>query len=245
MLQLREHAEGDGAPQHGAVCRRGDPAPPRQVQRVGRPLVADGHTRRAGDAGALVAGACIAMTTKTLDTTTIIPLSGGRSQIVFRGGDGPPLVFLHGGGGIVDRPPAARRRSASATRSSRRLRPGSTTWTSSTTSANMHDLAIHYDDLFDALGLDGVPVVGHSFGGMVGRRARGALSEAVSSRLVLIAPVGLWNDEYPVDRLLRALPDAAAGPAVRRHLAPAAQAMLAGRRRRAGRRGARRRSCEV
>src|SRR5439155_14782474 len=50
-----------------------------------------------------------------------------------------------------------------------------------------------------SLGLNGVPVVGHSFGGMVAAELAAHVPSRVS-RLVLAAPLGLWNDdEQPAD----------------------------------------------
>ncbi len=135
------------------------------------------------------------MTTKTLDKTTII-LRGGQEQIVFRGGDGPALVWLHPANGIVDNHPLVdalcERFSVVAP-----LAPGFNDLKELDDVRNIHDLAIRYDDVFDALGLEGATVIGHSFGGMVAAELAAHYPKRVD-RLVLLAPVGLWNDEYPV-----------------------------------------------
>ena len=70
---------------------------------------------------------------------------------------------------------------------------------------DVHDLALHYDDLFDELGLDGATVVGHSLGGMVAAELAAHVPHRVA-RLVLIAPVGLWNDDEPMADLFTAFP---------------------------------------
>jgi pimeloyl-ACP methyl ester carboxylesterase len=62
---------------------------------------------------------------------------------------------------------------------------------------DVHELAMYYDDLFGLLGLRGVACVGHSFGGMVAAELAAHYPERVS-KLVLCAPVGLWNADYPV-----------------------------------------------
>ena len=62
------------------------------------------------------------------------------------------------------------------------------------------------DELFEALGLDGVPVIGHSFGGMMALEVA-AHRPALVSRLVLIAPVGLWRDDAPIASYMLMAPD--------------------------------------
>ncbi len=61
----------------------------------------------------------------------------------------------------------------------------------------VHDLALHYDALFDALGLDRITLVGHSFGAMIAAEICRALSARVE-KLVLLSPFGLWRDDHPV-----------------------------------------------
>jgi pimeloyl-ACP methyl ester carboxylesterase len=59
------------------------------------------------------------------------------------------------------------------------------------------DLVLYYNDLLDALGLPAVRMVGHSFGGMVATEVAANNPERVS-KLVLIAPIGLWRDDTPI-----------------------------------------------
>jgi len=67
------------------------------------------------------------------------------------------------------------------------------------------ELVLFYDELLDGLGLDAVDVVGHSFGGMVAAELAANNPER-ATKLVLIAPIGLWRDDAPI-------PDMAATPA--------------------------------
>jgi pimeloyl-ACP methyl ester carboxylesterase len=70
---------------------------------------------------------------------------------------------------------------------------------------DVHDVALYHDDLLGSLGLGPVPVVGHSFGGMVAAELAAHVPGRVS-HLGLIAPYGLWRDDQPVADLLAAFP---------------------------------------
>ncbi len=74
------------------------------------------------------------------------------------------------------------------------------------------DLVLYHYELFDALGLEAPMVVGHSFGGMVAAEVA-ATDPTRVSKLVLIAPFGLWRDDAPIP-LVAALP----GPEVARRI---------------------------
>lgn len=69
------------------------------------------------------------------------------------------------------------------------------------------DLVLVYDELLDGLGLQSVPVVGSSFGGMMACELAALRPERVS-KLVLIAPIGLWREDHPVTQyMLLSQPD--------------------------------------
>ena len=55
------------------------------------------------------------------------------------------------------------------------------------------DLVLCYDELLQALGLEGAVLVGHSFGGMLACELAAAYP-ARARRLALIAPLGFWRD---------------------------------------------------
>jgi len=125
-----------------------------------------------------------------------VALPGGRQQTVYRAGDGPPLVWLHGLNGvegdarIIDR--LAEQHQVLAP-----LAPGFTDLDELLAIRDIHDLALHYDDLLDALQLDTATVVGHSFGAMIAAELAAHFPKRID-KLVLISPLGLWNDAYPV-----------------------------------------------
>ena len=132
----------------------------------------------------------------TLLERETLALPGGRSQVVFRGGGGPPLVWLHAANGIDDLHPLVNALQSRFTVIAP-LAPGFDDQADLDGVDDVHELAMHYEELLDALGLDEATVVGHSFGGMIGAELAAHYPQRVR-RLVLIAPVGLWNDDYPV-----------------------------------------------
>jgi pimeloyl-ACP methyl ester carboxylesterase len=165
------------------------------------------------------------LTIATLVDDTV-ELPAGRSQTVFRGGEGAPIVFLHAGGGLLPEDPLlvglARSRSIVAP-----IAPGFADLADLDEIRDVHELAMHYDDLLEALGLDGVPVIGHSFGGMTAAELASHYPRRVS-QLVLIAPIGLWNDDYPVADFFATLPNELPELLFADVSHPAAQAMYTG-----------------
>nr|QRD81000.1 lipolytic protein [uncultured bacterium] len=62
---------------------------------------------------------------------------------------------------------------------------------------SLWDVVLIMGDVLDALGLSGVPLVGHSFGGMLAAEMAAHWPERFS-KLVLISPIGLWREDRPV-----------------------------------------------
>jgi pimeloyl-ACP methyl ester carboxylesterase len=62
---------------------------------------------------------------------------------------------------------------------------------------SLWDLVLIYDEIFDALNLHSVPVVGTSFGGMMACELAAHRPERIS-KIVLLDPIGLWRDDAPV-----------------------------------------------
>jgi pimeloyl-ACP methyl ester carboxylesterase len=129
-------------------------------------------------------------------------LEGARETEVWRGGDGPPLLALHsedaaGWNPLLDE----------LARSFTVIAPViAGTEAALATIDGLHDLLVHLLDVMDALHLDAVPVVGESFGGMVAAELAAIARERVSA-LVLLAPIGLWDDDRPVPDLYAAPPE--------------------------------------
>jgi len=125
-----------------------------------------------------------------------IGLGGNRRAVIYRGGDGPPLVWLHSLYGVeADAPVVDRLSERYAVVAP--LAPGFADLDELESIRDIHDLALHYDDILDALHLENVVAAGHSFGAMIGAELAAHVRNRVS-RLVLLSPLGLWNDDYPV-----------------------------------------------
>jgi pimeloyl-ACP methyl ester carboxylesterase len=125
-----------------------------------------------------------------------LELFGGRCVQVHRGGQGSTIVWLHGPHGVRKNDPViaelAKRHRVVAP-----VAPGFNDVDELDDIRDVHDLALHYDDIFEALGLDRIALVGHSFGAMIAAELAAHVPKRVE-RLVLISPFGLWRDDKPV-----------------------------------------------
>jgi pimeloyl-ACP methyl ester carboxylesterase len=126
----------------------------------------------------------------------MLRLASGRQVQVHRAGTGPTIVWLHGPHGVRKNDPViaelAKRYSVVAP-----VAPGFNDVDELDDIRDVHDLALHYDDVFEALGLDRISLVGQSFGAMIAAEVAAHVPKRVE-RLVLISPFGLWRDDHPV-----------------------------------------------
>jgi pimeloyl-ACP methyl ester carboxylesterase len=126
-----------------------------------------------------------------------VRLASGRTWRVFRGGAGVrELLYLHGPHGLDPADPFL----AALSRGHRviaPLAPGFANLDELAEIDTIHDLTLDYDDLLRGLEIGPVAIVGHSFGAMMAAELAAHFPDR-AERLVLIAPVGLWNDAYPV-----------------------------------------------
>ena len=120
--------------------------------------------------------------------------------VVWRGGSGRPIVFLHGAGGVSPKDPALVRL-AEYFEVIAPVHPGFARLADLDDLQDVHDLALYHDDLLEALGLDQATVIGHSFGAMVAAELAAHVPARVKE-LVLVSAVGLWRDDEPVADLL-------------------------------------------
>ena len=122
----------------------------------------------------------------------------------FEGGTGPDLVYLHGAGGVTAEDPflaalAAHHHVYAP------LIPGYGDSEEAPTIRDMLDFTLHTWDVIEALGLKDPILVGHSMGGMIAAEMAAVAPNDVS-RLALICPAGLWDDDHPIADIFSLLP---------------------------------------
>jgi pimeloyl-ACP methyl ester carboxylesterase len=118
----------------------------------------------------------------------------GTPVQMLRGGAGPPLLFLHGAGG-AGRWLAFQDRLAKDYTVYFPSHPGHGGSPAAEWIEHISDLAFHYLDLLDRLGLERVHLVGASFGGWIAAEIATMASPRLES-LVLIDPVGIRVDGW-------------------------------------------------
>lgn len=122
----------------------------------------------------------------------------------YEGGQGRPLLFLHGAGGVeadlgfLDA--LAARFHVYAP-----LVPGYGDSEECPELRDMLDFTLHTWDVVEALGIKDPVLVGFSMGGMIAGEMA-ALAPHDVSRLALIAPAGLWLDSHPIPDFFAMMP---------------------------------------
>jgi pimeloyl-ACP methyl ester carboxylesterase len=135
----------------------------------------------------------------------IVEVLDGRFKIrVLEGGEGEPLLYLHGAAGLVWDP--FLEALAGHYRVLAPEHPGSGSSSGLEYVHDLWDLVLYYDELLDVLDVPVTRVVGHSFGGMVAAELAANSPERVRT-LVLIAPLGFWRDDHPIPELTTIPPD--------------------------------------
>jgi len=153
----------------------------------------------------------VSATSTALSSRRVTTARGISCQVLTGGPPGaPPLVAFHGAGGhLADEPLLQRLAERFAVVSP--VWPGYGDEPGEELIEDMLDFALHGADVIDALGLgpaNGGPrphLLGHSMGGMIAAEMA-ALSPGSYDRLVLVAPAGLWLDEYPITDIFALLP---------------------------------------
>jgi pimeloyl-ACP methyl ester carboxylesterase len=125
-----------------------------------------------------------------------VTLPSGRRWEVYSGGAGPQLLWLHGLRGVDPADPTLQALQ-SHYRVTAPVAPGFNDLDELSRIDNIHEVALDYDDLIDALGLQGFILIGHSFGAMIAAEVAAHFPKR-AEQLVLLAPFGMWNDAYPV-----------------------------------------------
>jgi pimeloyl-ACP methyl ester carboxylesterase len=112
----------------------------------------------------------------------------GVDTVVLESGRGTPLVFLHGAGTVTgfDFAPAWARKF----RVIIPYHPGFGPSADDAQFTEIHDYVLHYVELFDALGLDAVRLVGQSMGGFIATKLAVEHGQRIA-KLALACPIGL------------------------------------------------------
>ena len=131
-----------------------------------------------------------------------VAIRDGKFHVqLFREGQGEPLVFLHGELGPLRPNESAFLKALSADFTVYApLHPGYGESQGIEEIDDIQDMALHYFDLLDALNLEQPVLIGHSMGGMVAAEMATLCSHR-TRRLVLVTPLGLWHDDFPIPDL--------------------------------------------
>jgi pimeloyl-ACP methyl ester carboxylesterase len=115
---------------------------------------------------------------------------------VWDDGEGDQVLYLHGEG----RPSWTPFHDALAKKAHliAPLHPGYGGSTGTELLQDLPDLIYYYLDFLDQLGLRSLPLIGHGLGGMIAAELAAVQPERFTA-LVLVAPMGLWIQEDPVE----------------------------------------------
>ncbi len=121
------------------------------------------------------------------------------------GGAGEPLLFLHGAGGLISAEDPLLRELARDHQVFAPFLPGYGGSDDCGELRDMLDYTLFGWDLARAFGVSDPILVGDGMGGMIAAEMA-AIAPNDVSRLALIAPAGLWLEDYPVPDLFTLLP---------------------------------------
>ena len=133
-----------------------------------------------------------------MPATDFIDVMGKKTQMTISG-DGPPLMYLHSAGGEADWLPFHEALSRKY-RVHVPAHPGFALSGGLEQIRDIQDMAWHYVDLFDKLGLKQVPVVGFSLGAWLACEIA-ILRPELISKIVLVAAAGLHVKGSPMAEL--------------------------------------------
>ncbi len=126
----------------------------------------------------------------------------GRSTVILHGGDGPPFVYLHSTLGESHMWFPFYQAWAKQFRVLVPTHPGFGKSGGFDQIDTIEDMAFHYIELFDALGLDEVILGGVSLGGWIAAELAVRWPERIKKLWIAAAP-GFWVDEKPMPDLFR------------------------------------------
>lgn len=121
------------------------------------------------------------------------------------GGAGEPLLFIHGAGGLISAADPLLNALAATHHVFAPYLPGYGGTEDCAELRDMLDYTLFAWDLVKGFRIGDPIIVGDAMGGMIAAEMAAVAANDVS-RLVLIAPAGLWLDDYPVPDLFTLLP---------------------------------------
>jgi pimeloyl-ACP methyl ester carboxylesterase len=130
---------------------------------------------------------------------------GGLEVAYRRGGDGEPLLFLHGAGFTRTWPPFYERLSESVDLIAPE-HPGFGETPMPDWLDGFDDLVLHYDEFLESLGIGDFHLAGGSLGGWIAAELAAFFPRRLKS-LTLIAPAGLRVPGHPVRNIVAMLPE--------------------------------------
>lgn len=129
-------------------------------------------------------------------TDRIVPVRASLRFRTLSAGRGPALLYLHSFHDRSGWPPLLDRLAARFTVHAP-FHPGVQGSEGVEDLEDIVDLALAYDELLGALGVDAALLMGHFFGGMVAAELA-ALCPGRARKLCLLSPLGFWLDTKPV-----------------------------------------------
>lgn len=141
-----------------------------------------------------------------MDAVTLTLAGNGLAAEVHRAGRGPALVYLHGAFGLEWSMPLLAELARERTVIAPHL-PGYGGSEGLERINGFHDLSVWLDEVLDVHGLCDVVLVGHDFGGAAAAEYAALFRRRVS-RLVLLAPYGLWPEGEPLADIFGLTPGA-------------------------------------
>ena len=130
-------------------------------------------------------------------TETTLRLCREPEVRIVRGGSGPTLVWLHGMA-VPGSDDAVLNALAEQHEVIAPLMPGLAALDELAELPTLHDVVLFYDSILAELGVESATLVGHGFGAMLAAELA-ALAPGRANGLVLVGPLGLWNDAHPVE----------------------------------------------
>ena len=142
----------------------------------------------------------------TMDVRRVTTPRGTDCRVLVGGPEGGlPVVVLHSAAGLIGDERFLVELAAQGYRVHAPELPGYGDSTGEDTLEDMLDFTLHSWDVVDGLGLDRPVLVGHSMGGMIAAEMA-AICPRRAAALVLVSPLGLWDDQRPIPDIFALLP---------------------------------------